>query len=95
MIVRTYTAMLSGPAVELDGAGALPLRRLRAWGVALGGERASISLWRARAVPVAVDVIRGGAAHERVPIRGPEAPILGALATLSAAGSLMARSKRR
>lgn len=87
MIVRTYTAELAGPVVAFEDVGVMPVRRIRAWTATFG----ALTLQRANAAPVAVGVVRGGAAWERVPVRSPETPLLGALGALSAASSLLAR----
>lgn len=95
VIVRTYTAELTGPAVVTDGVTVRPVRRLRAWTATVDTVWGALAFRRASAVPAAVQVSSGDASPDRLPIRSPEAPILAALQATATATTIAARRRRR
>lgn len=94
MIVRTYTAELTGPALESDGVTAKAVRRLRAWTAAVETPWGTLAFRRGAAVPAAVEVRRAGGSTERIAIRNPEAPMLALLKSAPALVSVRTKRKR-
>lgn len=94
MIVRTYTAELTGPAVESGGVTAKAVRRLRAWTAAVETPWGTLAFRRGAAVPAAVEVRSAGGSTDRIAIRNPEAPMLALLKAATTLGSVRSRRKR-
>lgn len=95
MIVRTYTAELTGPTVEVDDTGVVAVRRLRAWCAEVETPWGTFAFRRGSAVPAAVDLHRSDSRPQRIPIRNPEAPMLAAAKAMSTLGSSRAKRGKR